>query len=71
MKKMYHLAHLLWLVPGLSAPAALAQAQAPAPRTTITGKVMSADGKEELPGVTVLLKGTTNGCKARPRALMK
>jgi hypothetical protein len=61
MKKMYHLAHLLWLVPGLSAPAALAQAQAPAPRTTITGKVMSADGKEELPGVTVLLKGTTNG----------
>ncbi|MFD1874363.1 SusC/RagA family TonB-linked outer membrane protein [Hymenobacter bucti] len=66
MKKMYHLAHLLWLVPGLSAPAALAQTQAPAPRTTITGKVMSADGKEELPGVTVLLKGTTNGTGTGP-----
>jgi TonB-linked SusC/RagA family outer membrane protein len=28
---------------------------------TISGRVVSADGKEGLPGVTVLVKGTTNG----------
>ena len=65
MKNLYYLTHLLWLAPGLSTPAALAQtqtqAQAQAPRVTITGKVTTADGKEELPGVTVLLKGTSNG----------
>jgi TonB-linked SusC/RagA family outer membrane protein len=66
MKNLYFLTHLLWLTPGLGAPAAWAQAQTPAPRTTITGKVTSADGKEELPGVTVLLKGTNNGTGTGP-----
>ncbi|HET9505429.1 MAG TPA: TonB-dependent receptor [Hymenobacter sp.] len=66
MKNLYFLTHLLWLTPGLGAPAAWAQAQAPAPRVTITGKVTSADGKEELPGVTVLLKGTNNGTGTGP-----
>jgi len=66
MKNLYFLTHLLWLTPGLGAPAAWAQAQAPTQRVTITGKVTSADGKEELPGVTVLLKGTNNGTGTAP-----
>jgi TonB-linked SusC/RagA family outer membrane protein len=68
MKNLYHLTHLLWLVPGLSVPAALAQApaQTQTQRVTITGKVTAADGKEELPGVTVLLKGTNNGTGTGP-----
>jgi TonB-linked SusC/RagA family outer membrane protein len=63
MRKLYHLSHLLWLMPGLSMPVALAQAptQTQAQRVTITGKVTTADGGEGLPGVTVLLKGTSNG----------
>jgi TonB-linked SusC/RagA family outer membrane protein len=58
MKKLYcfggSLVLLLWLWAGV----ALAQAQTP---VTITGKVTAAKTSETLPGVTVLLKGTTNG----------
>jgi hypothetical protein len=52
MRNLYYLTYLLWLVLGLGTHAALAQTQ------RVTGKVTTADGKEELPGVTVLLKGT-------------
>jgi hypothetical protein len=58
MKKLYcfgsSLVLLLWLWAGV----ALAQAQTP---VTITGKITAAKTNETLPGVTVLLKGTTNG----------
>jgi hypothetical protein len=58
MKKLYcfggSLVLLLWLWAGV----ALAQAQTP---VTITGKVTAAKTNETLPGVTVLLKGTSNG----------
>jgi hypothetical protein len=58
MKKIYcfggGLVLLLWLWAG----AALAQSKPP---VTITGKITAAKTNETLPGVTVLLKGTTNG----------
>jgi TonB-linked SusC/RagA family outer membrane protein len=54
MKRQY-LTRLWLLLTTLLTHAALAQTQ------QVTGKVTTADGKEELPGVTVLLKGTTNG----------
>ncbi|QDA58798.1 SusC/RagA family TonB-linked outer membrane protein [Hymenobacter jejuensis] len=56
MKKLYCLSRLLpLLVLLLLAQSAFAQAQ------TITGKVITADSKETLPGVTIVVKGTTNG----------
>ena len=55
MLKSYFLACLLLLLAGLYAPAAQAQNRA------VTGKVTTVDTKEALPGVTVLLKGTTIG----------
>ena len=55
MLKSYFLACLLLLLAGLYAPAAQAQNRA------VTGKVTTVDTKEALPGVTVLLKGTTTG----------
>ncbi|GAB3844084.1 hypothetical protein GCM10028822_00990 [Hymenobacter terrigena] len=56
MNKLYHLARLLLLlVAGLYAQSAWAQTR------TVSGKVSTADSKETLPGVTVLLKGTTVG----------
>jgi TonB-linked SusC/RagA family outer membrane protein len=61
MNKLYHLARLLLLLlAGLYAPAALAQNAT----RTVSGKVTTADTKESLPGVTVLLKGTTTGTGA-------
>jgi hypothetical protein len=60
MRNLYYLTYLLWLVLGLGTHAALAQTQ------RVTGKVTTADGKEELPGVTVLLKGTNNGTGTGP-----
>ena len=56
MSKLYRLGCLLLLLLAtLHTPAARAQ------NRTITGKVTAADTKEPLPGVTVLVKGTTNG----------
>jgi TonB-linked SusC/RagA family outer membrane protein len=56
MSKLYLLPRLLLLLfVSLYAQAAIAQSR------TITGKVTTADSKEGLPGVTVLVKGTTNG----------
>jgi TonB-linked SusC/RagA family outer membrane protein len=55
MKRQYLTRLWLLLLTALLTHAALAQTQ------QVTGKVTTADGKEELPGVTVLLKGTTNG----------
>jgi TonB-linked SusC/RagA family outer membrane protein len=60
MRNLYYLTYLLWLVLGLGTHTALAQTQ------RVTGKVTTADGKEELPGVTVLLKGTNNGTGTGP-----
>jgi TonB-linked SusC/RagA family outer membrane protein len=60
MKKLYCFGSSLVLLFWLLASSALAQAQTP---VTITGKITAANG-EELPGVTVLLKGTTNGTGA-------
>jgi TonB-linked SusC/RagA family outer membrane protein len=60
MKKIYCFGGSLLLLLWLWAGAALAQAQTP---VTITGKITTTGG-EELPGVTVLLKGTTNGTGA-------
>ena len=61
MNKLYHLARLLlFVLAGLYAPAALAQSR------TVSGKVTTTDTKETLPGVTVLVKGTTNGTGTGP-----
>ena len=46
-------ASLLWLVV-LLAPAAMAQ-------RTVTGRVVSSEDQSDLPGVNILVKGTTNG----------
>ncbi|WP_201986044.1 SusC/RagA family TonB-linked outer membrane protein [Hymenobacter rubidus] len=63
MSKIYQLTRLLLLVlAALYAPAALAQTQT----RTVSGKVNTADTKESLPGVTVLLKGTTTGTGTGP-----
>ncbi|WP_426059816.1 SusC/RagA family TonB-linked outer membrane protein [Hymenobacter sp. B1770] len=58
MNKRYHWVRLLLLLlvlASLTAQTALAQTK------TVSGKVTAADTKEALPGVTVLLKGTTTG----------
>ena len=55
MNKLYRLACLLLFLLAGYMPGALAQSR------TVSGKVTTADTKEALPGVTVLLKGTTNG----------
>ncbi|SFQ68244.1 SusC/RagA family TonB-linked outer membrane protein [Hymenobacter arizonensis] len=53
--KIYQLTCLLLLLAGFHASAVWAQGR------TVSGKVTTADTKESLPGVTVLLKGTSNG----------
>ncbi|HET9502705.1 MAG TPA: TonB-dependent receptor [Hymenobacter sp.] len=58
MKKIYCFGSGLVLLLWLWAGAALAQSKPP---VTITGKITAAKTNETLPGVTVLLKGTTNG----------
>ena len=58
MKKLYCFGSSLVLLFWLLAGSALAQAQTP---VTITGKITAAKTNETLPGVTVLLKGTSNG----------
>ncbi|MBD2722065.1 SusC/RagA family TonB-linked outer membrane protein [Hymenobacter armeniacus] len=63
MNKLYRLAFLLLVLAGLYAPAALAQSAA---TRAVSGKVTTADTKEALPGVTVLLKGTTVGTGTGP-----
>ena len=61
MSKLYRLSCLLLLlVASLHASVALAQSR------TVSGKVTTADTKETLPGVTVLLKGTTTGTGTAP-----
>ncbi|MCC3154967.1 TonB-dependent receptor [Hymenobacter sp. BT770] len=60
MNKLYRLACLLLLLLAGYAPGALAQSR------SVSGKVTTADTKEALPGVTVLLKGTTNGTGTGP-----
>ena len=63
MNKRYYWACLLLLVlAGLYAPAARAQTKP----LTVSGKVTTADTKETLPGVTVLVKGTTVGTGTGP-----
>jgi TonB-linked SusC/RagA family outer membrane protein len=58
MKKLYCFGSSLVLLLLLLAGSALAQSKPP---VTITGKITAAKTNETLPGVTVLLKGTTNG----------
>ena len=58
--KIYWLACVLLVLAGFCSPAAWGQSR------SVSGKVTTADTKEVLPGVTVLLKGTTTGTGTSP-----